>query len=162
VAQVGAALRAAALEPQHLCLEITESAAIDDIDRASARLQVLRSIGIRIALDDFGTGHASLSYLQQLPFDIVKIDRSFVQNIGSESHGDAIVASVLRLANDLRVPCVAEGVETEEQLAGLRRQGCHAAQGYLFAHPVPATEFQELLDQDVIAASWPRQPTTKS
>jgi EAL domain-containing protein (putative c-di-GMP-specific phosphodiesterase class I) len=151
VAQVRAALRAARLPPEHLCLEITESAAFEDLARASARLQVLRSIGVQIALDDFGTGHATLSYLQQLPFDVIKIDRSFVQDLGHRSCGSTIVATIQRLATDLDVTCVAEGVETEAQLGHLRELCCTAAQGYLFGRPQPAGQFAELLHRSPIA-----------
>jgi EAL domain-containing protein (putative c-di-GMP-specific phosphodiesterase class I) len=145
VALVRTALKAAALDPEHLCLEVTESAMIGDITTIAARLQVLRSIGITIAVDDFGTGHATLSYLQQLPIDVIKIDRSFVDDLGTHRRGDAIVASLLQLAHRVDAICVAEGVETEEQRTTLIEHGCTFAQGFLFARPVPAVEFEQLL-----------------
>jgi EAL domain-containing protein (putative c-di-GMP-specific phosphodiesterase class I) len=150
VTQVRNALRAARLDAQYVCLEVTESAMIDDIDSIAVRLQVLRSIGIKIAIDDFGTGHASLSYLQQLPIDVIKIDRSFVEDLGTHRNGDAIVASLLQLAHHVGATCVAEGVETETQREALWRSGCSLAQGYLFARPVPACEFELLLAENVM------------
>lgn len=145
VTQVRNALHAAHLDPKHLCLEVTESSMIDDIDSVAIRLQVLRSIGIKIALDDFGTGHATLSYLQQLPIDVIKIDRSFVGDLGTRRNGGAIVSSMLQLAHRVGAICIAEGVETEMQSEVLSRNGCALAQGYLFARPVPAIEFEQLL-----------------
>jgi EAL domain-containing protein (putative c-di-GMP-specific phosphodiesterase class I) len=145
VAQVRTALKAARLDPWHLCVEVTESAMIGDIDNIAARLAVLRSIGATIAVDDFGTGHATFSYLQQLPIDVVKIDRAFVTDLGPGHRGDAIVASIVHLAHELDATCIAEGVETEAQRAALLRHGCRLAQGFLFARPVPANEFERLL-----------------
>jgi EAL domain-containing protein (putative c-di-GMP-specific phosphodiesterase class I) len=145
VAQVRTALKAARLDPWHLCVEVTESAMIGDIDNIAARLEVLRSIGTTIAVDDFGTGHATFSYLQQLPIDVVKIDRSFVDDLGTGRRGDAIVASVVQLAHEIGATCIAEGVETEVQRDALLRHGCTLAQGFLFARPVPAVEFERML-----------------
>jgi EAL domain-containing protein (putative c-di-GMP-specific phosphodiesterase class I) len=122
---------------------------IDDIESVAIRLQVLRSIGVRIAIDDFGTGHATLSYLQQLPIDVIKIDRSFVGDVGTRGNGDAIVTSMLQLAHQVGATCIAEGVETEIQRDVLLHGGCALAQGFLFARPVPAPQFEQLL-----AANW--------
>jgi EAL domain-containing protein (putative c-di-GMP-specific phosphodiesterase class I) len=149
VTQVRNSLTAAQLDPVHLCLEVTESSMIDDIDSVAIRLQVLRSIGVKIAIDDFGTGHATLSYLQQLPIDVIKIDRSFVDDIGTRRNGGAIVASMLQLAHEVGATCIAEGVENEIQRDALLHAGCALAQGYLFARPVPATQFEELLIVDL-------------
>lgn len=148
VAQVRTALKAAGLDPRHLCVEVTESAMIGDIEIIAARLEVLRSIGATIAVDDFGTGHATLSYLQQLPIDVIKIDRSFIDDLGTEGRGDAIVASLLQLAHRVDAICIAEGVETEAQRDTLIDHGCTLAQGYLFARPVPEVEFEQLLLAD--------------
>ena len=153
VTQVRNALQTARLDPAHLCLEVTESAMIADIDSIAIRLQVLRSIGVKIAIDDFGTGHATLSYLQQLPIDVIKIDRSFVDDLGTRRNGDAIVASMLQLASQIGATCVAEGVETEIQRDALSRDGCALAQGYLFARPVPACQFEELLVANLTRAA---------
>jgi EAL domain-containing protein (putative c-di-GMP-specific phosphodiesterase class I) len=145
VADVRTAMKAAQLDPRHLCVEVTESAMIGDVDNIAARLQVLRSIGARVAVDDFGTGHATLSYLQELPIDVIKIDQSFVNDLGARPRGDAIVTSVLQLARNLGATCVAEGVETSNQRDILSRNGCTLAQGYFFAQPVPAHDFEQLL-----------------
>jgi EAL domain-containing protein (putative c-di-GMP-specific phosphodiesterase class I) len=157
VTQVRNALLTAQLDPVHLCLEVTESAMIDDIDSVAIRLEVLRSIGVKIAVDDFGTGHATLSYLQQLPIDVIKIDRSFVGDLGTSRNGDAIVASMLQLAHRIGATCVAEGVETDLQRKALWENGCLFAQGFLFSRPIAAPQFEQLL-----AARQPLAPTTKS
>ena len=136
---VADALAASGLPPERLCLEVTESVVLEDGDRSVAALQALRDIGVGVSLDDFGTGYCSLSYLRRLPIDSLKIDRSFVRGLGNEADDDSIVTSVIDLARSLGVSVVAEGVETEEQLAGLRDRGCDTVQGYLFARPGPAT-----------------------
>ena len=161
-AQVRSALKAARLDPRHLCVEVTESAMISDIVNIAARLQMLRSIGTKVAVDDFGTGHATLSYLQQLPIDVIKIDRTFVEDLGTDRRGDAIVASLLQLANRIDATCIAEGVETEAQRDTLIRHGCTLAQGYLFARPVPALEFERLLVADGILHADPPGTTSAS
>jgi EAL domain-containing protein (putative c-di-GMP-specific phosphodiesterase class I) len=148
VTQVRNGLRAAELDPMHLCLEVTESSMIDNIDSVAVRLQVLRSIGVKIAIDDFGTGHATLSYLQQLPIDVIKIDRTFVNDLGTRRNGEAIVASMLQLAHQIGANCIAEGVETEIHRDALLHNGCVLAQGYLFSRPVPGPQFEQLLTAD--------------
>ena len=159
VTQVRNSLAAAHLDPLHLCLEVTESSMIDDIDSVAVRLQILRSIGVKIAIDDFGTGHATLSYLQRLPIDVIKIDRSFVDDLGTRRNGEAIVASMLQLAEQVGAICVAEGVETEVQRDALLHNGCALAQGYLFARPVPSIGFEQLLAAD---RSTPVDPAAKT
>jgi EAL domain-containing protein (putative c-di-GMP-specific phosphodiesterase class I) len=118
---------------------------IDDLDSAAARLQVLRSLGARTAVDDFGTGHSTLAHLHQLPIDVIKIDRSFVSELGHHQRSDSIVGSLSQLAHELGATCVAEGVETEAQRAILMGHGCNLAQGYLFAHPIESLLFEKLL-----------------
>lgn len=145
VAQVRTALRAAQLDPKYLCIELTESMVIDDLDIAAARLQVLRSLGARTAVDDFGTGHSTLAHLRQLPIDVIKIDRSFVSELERHQRSDSIVGSLSQLAHELGATCVAEGVETEAQRAILMGHGCNLAQGYLFARPIEPLRFEELL-----------------
>lgn len=145
VKQVRYELRAAQLDPAYFCVEVTESAMIDDLDHIADRLRELRSTGIKIALDDFGTGHATLTYLQQLPLDVLKIDRSFVNDLGTRRNGEAIVLSMLKLARDIGASCIAEGVETETQRDALARNGCIVAQGYLFSRPVPAEQFEQMI-----------------
>jgi diguanylate cyclase (GGDEF)-like protein len=147
---VADALAASGLPPERLCLEVTESVVLEDSDRSVAALQALRDIGVGVSLDDFGTGYCSLSYLRRLPIDSLKIDRSFVRGLGNEADDDSIVTSVIDLARSLGVSVVAEGVETEEQLAGLRARGCDTVQGYLFARPGPATGIAAYVsEQDV-------------
>jgi EAL domain-containing protein (putative c-di-GMP-specific phosphodiesterase class I) len=139
------ALAASGLPPERLVLEVTESVVLEDGDRSVAALQALRDIGVGVSLDDFGTGYCSLSYLRRLPIDSLKIDRSFVRGLGHEADDDSIVTSVIDLARSLGVSVVAEGVETEEQLAGLRARGCDTMQGFLFARPGPASAVAALM-----------------
>jgi diguanylate cyclase (GGDEF)-like protein len=145
------ALAASGLPPERLVLEVTESVVLEDGDRSVAALQALRDIGVGVSLDDFGTGYCSLSYLRRLPIDSLKIDRSFVRGLGHEADDDSIVTSVIDLARSLGVSVVAEGVETEEQLAGLRARGCDTMQGFLFAKPGPAEAVAALMAQPAAA-----------
>ncbi len=128
------------LPPQHLTLEITESALMKDAASALGVLRALKSLGVLLAIDDFGTGYSSLSYLQRFPLDILKVDRSFVEGLGTSPEGEAIVSAVITLAHALGLQVVAEGVETTRQLEVLRAFGCDLAQGYLFSRPLPASE----------------------
>ena len=123
-----------------LALEITESALLENVQQNVAPLQVLRTNGVKIEMDDFGTGYSSLSYLKQLPVDALKIDRSFIRYLHANPIDEAIVSAIIAMAHSLRLRVIAEGVETEEQLAVLRAHGCDVAQGYLFARPMPADE----------------------
>ena len=136
-AQVLVALGEAGAEPGDLVLEITEHGVLEDFAAAFRHLQEVRALGVRVAVDDFGTGWSSLSYLQRLPVDALKIDRSFVATLGVEGPSMAIVGSLVSLAHGLGLTVVAEGVETEEQLAELRRLGCDSVQGFLLARPAP-------------------------
>jgi diguanylate cyclase (GGDEF)-like protein len=148
---VKAALRSSGLPPERLCLEVTESVVLEDGDRSVAALQALRDIGVGVSLDDFGTGYCSLSYLRRLPIDSLKIDRSFVRGLGHEADDDSIVTSVIDLARSLGVSVVAEGVETHEQLDGLRARGCDTMQGFLFAKPGPASSVAALMGDPAAA-----------
>ena len=139
--KIMAALSASNLPASRLELEITEAVLISDDDAALAILHQLRAIGIRIALDDFGTGYSSLSYLQRFPFDRIKIDRCFVNNIASSS---SIVQAVVNIAASRQMTTIAEGVETEEQRCLLRSVGCTEMQGHLFSAAVPADKIREL------------------
>ena len=145
------ALAASGLPPERLVLEVTESVVLEDGDRSVAALQALRDIGVGVSLDDFGTGYCSLSYLRRLPIDSLKIDRSFVRGLGHEADDDSIVTSVIDLARSMGVSVVAEGVETEAQLAGLRARGCDTMQGFLFARPGPASAVAALMAQPAVA-----------
>jgi len=135
--QVLVALGEAGAEPDDLVLEITEHGVLEDFAAAFRHLQEIRALGVRVAVDDFGTGWSSLSYLQRLPVDELKIDRSFVATLGVEGPSMAIVGSLVSLAHGLGLTVVAEGVETDEQLTELRRLGCDFVQGYLLARPGP-------------------------
>ena len=144
VQTVVTALASSGLAAQRLELEITESVLLHDNEATLARLHQLRDLGVRISMDDFGTGYSSLSYLRSFPFDKIKIDRSFVSDL---AHGDdavAIVRAVASLASRLGMATTAEGVETEEQLARIRAEGCTEMQGFLFSPPRPASEIERL------------------
>ncbi|WP_296717415.1 EAL domain-containing protein [Erythrobacter sp.] len=139
------ALAASRLPPQRLELEITESIFIADIDATLTTLHSLRNLGVRIALDDFGTGYSSLSYLRSFPFDKVKIDRSFVEDLGTNGNGHAIIRAITTLADALGMETLAEGVEDIAQFEVLEREGCRHIQGFLFSRPVPAIAVAGLL-----------------
>jgi diguanylate cyclase (GGDEF)-like protein len=137
--QVRAALAESGLSPNRLELEITESALLQDSEAVVATLHRLRDMGLRIALDDFGTKYSSLSYLRSFPFDKIKIDQSFVRDMGTRQDCFAIVHSVARLAAQLDMTATAEGVEDSTHLDQVREAGCTEAQGYLFGRPAPST-----------------------
>jgi EAL domain-containing protein (putative c-di-GMP-specific phosphodiesterase class I) len=142
------ALAAAGLEPSSLILEITESVVVEDTEASIGRLRRLRDLGVRLAIDDFGTGYSSLSYLRRLPIDIVKVDKSFVDGIADGGEAFALAQVIVRMGLTLHLDIVAEGVELPEQAAALRRMGCEMAQGFHFAHPMPADRVRDLLDAD--------------
>ena len=137
---VRAALAVTGLPPERLILEITETALLQDASSVSTILQELRALGVRIALDDFGTGYSSLSQLRSFLFDKIKIDKSFIDGIGSRPDSDAIVRAVIGLSDSLGIVTVAEGVERPEQMAWLVAEGCKEVQGYLLGRPSPAAE----------------------
>jgi len=132
-------LTSTGLPPANLTLEITESALMRDAVAALHVLQALKHIGVALAIDDFGTGYSSLSYLQRFPLDILKIDKSFVDELDGDQ-GTEIVAAVINLAHALGLSVVAEGVQNKEQLATLRALRCDYAQGFLFSRPVHDSE----------------------
>lgn len=133
------------IRPDMLELEITERCVVDDFERAHAALEVLSKLGLKIALDDFGTGFSSLSYLRRLPIDIIKIDRSFINDIRNQTNDAAIVASTIALGHNLGLTVIAEGVETREQAVYLKAAGCDEVQGYYFQRPIPAADTLPLL-----------------
>jgi len=136
VDDVRLALRETGMPAGRLELEITETAAMQDEERSVRRLAELKQLGISIAVDDFGTGYSSLGYLQRFPIDLLKIDHSFVKELGTSARERSFVAAIVEMAHTLGLETVAEGVETEEQLALLQSLGCDLAQGYLFARPM--------------------------
>ena len=144
---VTTALADSGLAPDRLELEITESVLLQDNDTVRGILHQLRALGGRISMDDFGTGYSSLSYLRSFPFDKIKIDQSFVRDMGQHDDSIAIVRAVAGLGRNLGMSTTAEGVETNEQLGRLRAEGCTEVQGYLFSRPLPASEVPRLLAQ---------------
>lgn len=131
------------LAPEQLELELTESAIMKNTETAVETLHRIKKTGVRIAIDDFGTGYSSLSYLKQLPIDVLKIDRSFVCESTTAPDDAAIVMAIIGLAHNLNLKVIAEGVETEEQLAFLRLLKCDEIQGYLCSQPLAAAAFKE-------------------
>jgi diguanylate cyclase (GGDEF)-like protein len=142
---VAAVLRSQHLDPGLLTLEVTESVFVRDSKRALMVLNDLKDLGVMIALDDFGTGYSSLSYLNQFPVDIVKIDRTFVANLGNDSVSDIIVTAVVQLAHALQMSVIAEGIETIDQHRTVTALGCDSSQGFYFAQPMPAGNVETLL-----------------
>jgi EAL domain-containing protein (putative c-di-GMP-specific phosphodiesterase class I) len=132
---VATALRAGRLNPSSLCLELTETALLGVTPGIVRNLQRLDELGVRLALDDFGTGYSSFQHLKDFPIDMVKIDRSFVANLGRGEQDAAIIESVVSMASALGLGVIAEGVESEAQAEALRRLGCPLAQGYHFGPP---------------------------
>ncbi|MFI5011729.1 MAG: EAL domain-containing protein [Hyphomicrobiales bacterium] len=140
------------LGANRLELEITEGVLIGDRSRALSILRQLKSLGVRVAMDDFGTGYSSLSYLQSFPFDRIKIDRAFVANVERNPQSAAIIRAVLGLSRGLYLPVIAEGVETEEQLAFLAREQCDQVQGYLIGRPLPISDYCEVVGRSAMTA----------
>jgi EAL domain-containing protein (putative c-di-GMP-specific phosphodiesterase class I) len=146
---VVSALSAGGLPPSRLELEITETVLLEETEATLRTLHQLRGLGVRVSLDDFGTGYSSLSYLRSFPFDKIKIDRSFVREIAASTNGAAIVRAIASLGASFGMETTAEGVETEEQLALVQREGCTEAQGFYFSAPRPARDLVELLGPDI-------------
>ena len=147
IANIQSILEQTGLEPSYLELEVTESGAMKNIKESMPTLQAFRDMGIHIAVDDFGTGYSSLSYLQRLPIDSLKIDRSFLMDIGSSGDAsDEVIAKVIMsLGKNLGLNVVAEGIETTQQLKFLLQFQCDEAQGFLFSKPLAAAEFEKYL-----------------
>src|SRR5690554_5509006 len=128
------------MQPANLELEITESALLYDVESAIETMTELAGLGVSISLDDFGTGYSSLSYLKRFPIDTLKIDKSFIAEVTTDPGSKVIVNTIIAMAHSLELKVIAEGVETEAQLAVLCERGCDQAQGYLFARPLPYRE----------------------
>jgi diguanylate cyclase (GGDEF)-like protein len=143
---VAGALERSGAEAGDLCLEITESILMDDVDRTVATLERLKALGVQLAVDDFGTGYSSLSYLRRFPVDVLKVDQSFVSGLGHDAEDSAIVQAVVAMGRALHLTTVAEGVETGHHVIELRELDCDLAQGYHFARPRPADVITEVLD----------------
>jgi diguanylate cyclase (GGDEF)-like protein len=147
VRSVSRILQETGLDPANLEMELTESMVMHNVESAIATLQGLKSLGLALSVDDFGTGYSSLSYLKNLPIDVLKIDRSFVRDIGTgaEAEDGILAAAIISLGHALHLQVIAEGVETDAQLHFLKRHGCDQVQGFLYGEPVPAEQFAELL-----------------
>ncbi len=135
------------IHPGYLQLEITETAVTQNRDSAINTLNVLRDAGVQVAIDDFGTGYSSLSYLQQMPFDLLKIDKSFIDKIGEDHSSENICRTIIKMAHELGKKAIAEGVETREQADFLIKNGCDFVQGYFYSQPLPQPEFQEFVEK---------------
>jgi diguanylate cyclase (GGDEF)-like protein/PAS domain S-box-containing protein len=148
VQSIAAVLQETGLEPHYLEIELTESLVMTDVDHAIEMLRQLKLLGVKLSIDDFGTGYSSLAYLKRFPIDILKIDQSFVRDIAVDFNDAAITVSIISLGHNLKLKVIAEGVETQEQLAYLRHHGCDEVQGYLFSRPLPAAEFEAKLREN--------------
>ena len=126
-------------------MELTENVAIGNREACIERMHQLKALGLRLAMDDFGTGFSSLSYLQDLPLDVLKIDQHFIRELDTGINSQAIVRAILALADGLHMQVIAEGVETESQLTFLQDHQCKFFQGFLFSRPIPAAELVKLL-----------------
>ena len=145
VHRVAAAVKVYRINPSRLKLELTESVVLSDVADIVAKMHALKALGVGLSMDDFGTGYSSLSYLKQLPLDQLKIDRSFINDIVTDPNDAVMVKTIIAMAHNFRLNVIAEGVETEAQLAFLKQHGCMAYQGYLFSKPVPVEEYEALL-----------------
>jgi EAL domain-containing protein (putative c-di-GMP-specific phosphodiesterase class I) len=145
VERVTAALADAGLPADRLILEITETVVLDDMTAVVARLSALRALGVRIAIDDFGSGYNSLSYLSQLPVDMLKVDKSFVDQVCADPHGAAVAEGIIAMSRTMKLRTVAEGVELPEQASWLRRAACAQGQGFLWSRPVDLDAARSLL-----------------
>ncbi|MCY7364427.1 MAG: GGDEF domain-containing phosphodiesterase, partial [Frankiaceae bacterium] len=147
IRSIGAALAASGLPPGRLLAEVTESTVMEDVELAQVALKQIADLGVGVAIDDFGTGYSSLLYLKRYPIGALKIDKHFVAGMGVNDDDDAIVANIIALARAVGAVCIAEGVETREQWAGLQALGCDYAQGFLFGRAVPAPELPDALER---------------
>ena len=155
--RVAEVLRETGLAPERLEIELTETGIIADRQHALQVVLALKALGVTVAMDDFGTGYSSLSTLQVFPFDKIKVDKSFIQSVETSVHAAAIVKATLLLGRSLNIPVLAEGVETEQQLAFLRNEGCTSVQGFLFGKPMPREAISRMI-REVPEAQVPTQP----
>jgi len=151
-------LRRYEISPALIELELTEGSLMKDTDEIQRCLRKLKDIGVRLAIDDFGTGYSCLSYLKQFPIDVLKIDRTFVSDIGVSEDGQAICGVILSIAKRLGLESVAEGIENERQLSFLVEQGCEYAQGYYFGKPMTPSDLRR--HARIEAAEAPTRRTT--
>jgi EAL domain-containing protein (putative c-di-GMP-specific phosphodiesterase class I) len=145
VEQIAQVLNETELNPNCLKLEITESVIMSNAEEAIDTVRRLRQMGVRVSIDDFGTGYSSLSYLHRFPIDTLKVDRSFVNRIGNEDEHAEIIQTIIKLASNLGMDVVAEGVENAEQLNFLRQINCNYGQGYYYSRPVESSAAAEMI-----------------
>ena len=157
VAAAATAIAVSGVDPRDIVVEVTESALVRDLDATIERLDALKGLGVGIAIDDFGTGYSSLNQLRRFPIDVIKIDKSFVDGVAGGPEEASFAEAIIRLAEQLHLRTVAEGVETEEQAARLVSLGVSTAQGYLFSKPVPAEEMGRFISLAVRGADWRAQ-----
>ena len=143
--EIAEVLEETGLDAKYLELEITESNAMQNAENTIYTLRELKALGVRISMDDFGTGYSSLNYLKRFPIDTLKLDQSFVRDVTTDNRDAAIVSAVISLAHSLNLEVVAEGVETEEQLAFMRQQRCDRIQGFFFSAPMSTEELEPYL-----------------
>jgi len=155
VEQVREVLTRTGIDPTCLKLELTESLVLDNVADTIEKMHAIKTMGVSFSMDDFGTGYSSLSYLKQLPLDQLKIDQSFVRDIGDDANDTAIVQTIITMGRSLGLNVIAEGVETEKQHEFLHLNGCHAFQGYLFSRPVPLNEVERLLERQEQSGAEP-------
>jgi diguanylate cyclase (GGDEF)-like protein len=156
VASVGTLIKQTGINPSRLKLELTESMVLDDVEDTVVKMNALKKIGVRFAMDDFGTGYSSLAYLTKLPLDQLKVDQSFVHNIGIKPNDSVVVKTIIGMAANLNMESIAEGVETQAQYDFLAQAGCKLFQGYLFGKPVPLEKFTDsLMEMDVSTQCHP-------
>ena len=148
VAMVKGALKRSKLPPADLSLELTESLLMENVEQCARILNELKDLGVQLVIDDFGTGYSSLSYLKLFPFDAVKIDRAFIDGLGSDTHDTALVAAIIAMSSALDLDVIAEGVETKKQLTRLKGLDCQRAQGFYFSKPVSAIDLAQLILDD--------------
>ncbi len=160
--EVARVLHETGVAPDAIWLEITESTLMRDAESAVGALTALRGLGVHLSVDDFGSGYSSLAYLQQLPVEALKIDRTFVDRVGDDDGSGAIVEAVAGLAHALKLKTVAEGIETREQLRLVRAQGVDVGQGYLFGRPQPAAAYGDLPVRAVVPKKRASTPAASS
>ena len=131
------------INPHNLTLEVTESLAINDMERMKEILGSIKEIGVRIALDDFGTGYSSLNHIREIPFDVIKVDQSFVKDLSEDAYSQSFIKMVAELASTIDVSICVEGIETKEQYKVLEGMKVRLVQGYYFDRPMPRTAFEE-------------------
>ncbi|AZF32220.1 diguanylate cyclase/phosphodiesterase [Pseudomonas sp. R4-35-07] len=152
IADIAHTLARTGVQAHYLEVELTESSLMENTQRTIASLQRLRAMGVKISIDDFGTGYSSLAYLRRFPIDTLKIDIAFIREVTSNPQDAAITRTIIELAHSLNLRVVAEGVETQDQLAFLKEAGCDQIQGYLFSRPLPASTLERLLLERLVPA----------